>query len=281
MKKKLLITLSASFILANFFVLVNANQNDTSSYSAKVKYDLYEERVRNICDKYQYEKNNKNNNKIKFLININDNYKKIKEGYPYSLPIIKNTHKNNMNNIYKCALLNVQKKSLLLIKNDLINKNANLWKKVGPKIRNKINKIELQLSSLKCINWKEKNSIQKLNVLHQATYQTCKYINYLEYLRERNIVIKNIIPEWKETYSISEVQRIERKKVNEIDREISNTYKVFPIAYNAYTEYENNITIHFLLQLLKEDYITLREKLYKALNPINQVVYKISNAMKK
>jgi hypothetical protein len=33
--------------------------------------------------------------------------------------------------------------------------------------------------------------------------------------------------------------------------------------------------------LLKDDYLSLREKLHKTLNPINQVVYKIMNAMKK
>jgi len=68
---------------------------------------------------------------------------------------------------------------------------------------------------------------------------------------------------------------------SEINDEITHTYKVFPYAYDAYTEYENNITIHFLLELIKEDYIVLREKLNKVLNPINQVVYKISNAMRK
>jgi hypothetical protein len=33
--------------------------------------------------------------------------------------------------------------------------------------------------------------------------------------------------------------------------------------------------------LLRDDYISFREKLHKSLNPINQVVYKIINAMKK
>ena len=68
---------------------------------------------------------------------------------------------------------------------------------------------------------------------------------------------------------------------NKPDSEIDQTYKVFPLAFHAYTEYENNISIHFLLELIREDYITLRQKLHEAINPINQVVYKISWAMKK
>jgi hypothetical protein len=66
-----------------------------------------------------------------------------------------------------------------------------------------------------------------------------------------------------------------------LEAEIKHAYKTFPVSYNAYTEYENNFPIHFLLELLKEDYYIFRQKLHEVLNPINQVVYKISNAMKK
>jgi hypothetical protein len=137
------------------------------------------------------------------------------------------------------------------------------------------------MQTLKCIDGKEINSIQKLNVLSQATYQTCKYVSYLEYLKEYNKKLKNILPEDREKYSLAEAANMEIERLNEVDLEIEHTYKVFPLAFHAYTEYENNITIHFLLELLREDYITLREKLHKAINPINQVVYKIANAMKK
>jgi hypothetical protein len=54
-----------------------------------------------------------------------------------------------------------------------------------------------------------------------------------------------------------------------------------PIAFTAYKEYENNLPAHLLLQIIKEDYIIIREKLQKAMNPIAQVVYKIANAMQR
>jgi len=126
----------------------------------------------------------------------------------------------------------------------------------------------------------EKESIMKLKILQQTTYETCKYVNYLEYLKERNDKIENVLDEDKDTYTINEIYVAESRKNNEIDEEIDHAYKVFPIAYHAYSEYENNLPIHLLLELLREDFIILREKLHAVLNPINQVVYKISNAMR-
>jgi len=73
----------------------------------------------------------------------------------------------------------------------------------------------------------------------------------------------------------------EAKKKQEIQTEIENTNKAFPVVFKAYSEYENNITAHVLLELLREDYNLLRENFHKSINPINQVVYKISNAMRK
>lgn len=187
-----------------------------------------------------------------------------------------------MNNIYNCALVNIQKKSLLLIKNDLTKKNPILLERVWKKIDKKIHKLEITFKTLKCNNIEDKTSILKLNLLQQTTYQTCIYISYLEYLREHSNKIESIVP-WdnKKSYSTSEIIFMNNKQLNEIDEEIEHTYKVFPMAFHALTEYENNITIHFLLELIKDDYIIFREKLHKVLNPINQVVYKISNAMRK
>jgi len=66
--------------------------------------------------------------------------------------------------------------------------------------------------------------------------------------------------------------------MNAIDNEIETIYKVFPVAYKAYIEYENYISIHVLLELLRTDFISYRENFQKTINPINQVVYKIANA---
>jgi hypothetical protein len=51
------------------------------------------------------------------------------------------------------------------------------------------------------------------------------------------------------------------------------------MAFQSYIDYENNYPVHLFLEIIKEDFIVLRRKLHETLNPINQVVYKISNAM--
>ena len=68
---------------------------------------------------------------------------------------------------------------------------------------------------------------------------------------------------------------------SDITAEIEHSYELFPIAFHAYSEYENNYPIHALLQIIREDFMVLRDKLYDAVNPINQVWYKIMNAMSK
>ncbi|MDR0772161.1 MAG: hypothetical protein LBF15_03885 [Candidatus Peribacteria bacterium] len=71
------------------------------------------------------------------------------------------------------------------------------------------------------------------------------------------------------------------RKINALDKEASEIIEVYPVAFKAFSEYENNLVVHIMLELLREDFIVLREKLHQNLNPINQVVYKIANAMKK
>ncbi|MFC1797936.1 hypothetical protein ACFLY2_02030 [Patescibacteria group bacterium] len=144
-----------------------------------------------------------------------------------------------------------------------------------------ISLLKTKMEIFNCNESKEKSSIQKLSVLNQATYQTCKYSSYIEYLKDYNKIIKNNLEKDKNNYNISEIVNIENEKLAELNKEIEHTYKIFPLAFQAYTEYENNISIHILLELLRDDYITLREKLHDAISPINQVVYKIANAMKK
>lgn len=270
MKKIFQVITILIIIFINFWNKIYAAGAETSPYSLKTGYSLYKERVKNICEQYKTKKE---------LLKIEDSFDEITESY--DLDEIKNKHIKNMNNIYKCALLWVQKKSLLLIKDDLIKKNPTLLENIWPKIDSKISKLEMTSSTLKCNNSKDKSSIIKLNVLQQSTYETCKYVTYLEYLKEYNDKLVAIMWKEKDKYSIAEVLFTQNEHMNELDNEIEHTYKVFPMAFHALTEYENNISIHFLLELIKDDYISLREKLHEALNPINQVVYKISNAMRK
>jgi len=104
--------------------------------------------------------------------------------------------------------------------------------------------------------------------------------SYLEYLREYNSKYENlIVSDDQESYNSMYLVSQESYRKNQIDEEITHIYKVYPLAFSAYKEYENNLLSHLLLELIKDDYKVLRENLHSVLNPINQVVYKISNAM--
>ncbi|MCH2189030.1 hypothetical protein MK079_04355, partial [Candidatus Gracilibacteria bacterium] len=68
---------------------------------------------------------------------------------------------------------------------------------------------------------------------------------------------------------------------DEIDNEIDRSYTLFDIAYTSYSDYENYFTTHLLLELIKEDMVLFRRGYHDVINPINQVIYKVSNAMRK
>lgn len=171
------------------------------------------------------------------------------------------------------------------------------------------------MTTLKCRNAKNTGSLQKNEVLKQTTYQTCKYVSYLEYLKEQSEKLSYYLKdldnynkdkareELSKNYSPEKIdnmiddyydKKVEIKQANVYDsfrskefqkrmiqEEIDHTYNIFPLAFHAYSEYENSIVIHFLLETIKQDYIAVRDRLHKVINPINQVVYKVSNAMKK
>jgi hypothetical protein len=99
-----------------------------------------------------------------------------------------------MNNIYKCSILDIRKKSFLLIKEDLTKNNASLKNKIEKKIELELRKIEISKKKIKCgNNNKNKNALQKLEVLKQTSYELCRYNSYLEYLREYHKVIGNLL----------------------------------------------------------------------------------------
>lgn len=269
MKKIFSIFILIAIIYSSTIIKVSATGEDCSAFTSKILYPLFRERVKCLCDWYKPE------NELKV---IEDEYEAVES--IYVLADLKLKYKTDMNDLYKCALLSSQKKALLLIKDDLIKVNADLLDRLAPVIDEKIMVIDLTMSKLECKDNSEKNSILKQDVLDQTTYETCKYVNYLEYLKEHNEYVKaNVLNEDAE-YSMKVLFWEKAKKINRLDKEIENTYNVFPVVFHAYTEYENNIIIHFLLDLLKEDYLVFRDKIHLVLNPLNQVIYKISNAMR-
>ena len=66
-----------------------------------------------------------------------------------------------------------------------------------------------------------------------------------------------------------------------INSQLDKAYDSFPIVFTAYSEYENNYKVHKINELLIVSFNLYKTALYRALSPINQVIYKIINAMEK
>lgn len=311
--KKINITFITILIIS--ILTINFTYWDSKTMSSSTWYTLYEERVSSFCKEYKI---NDGSSEIIYTIDKDDqflnldklewvtqNYKKSK-----SIDLAKEQYRKNMDNIYWCATNVVYYRALKQVKEDLLKSNPELDSKLKNKLEEQIKAIELKISqnSNKCKVTSEKNnSIIKKSVLKQTTYEVCKYSFYLEYLKSFNeqmaalddnlqtspnnsdemnkklLETQKLLEEQKSSNAktIQTILQEESKKKNQIQKEMDDAFKVFPIAFKAYSEYENNITIHIYLELLREDYNLLREWLHKSINPINQVVYKISNAMKK
>ncbi len=250
-------------------------------------YALYEQRVEEICWIYK-------NVDTKAII-ATEEYKRIEydesttnwetiTNWDNVFEEAKETYENNMNNIYKCALFETQISVLTFVKDTVLktSNNQELSEETENKLNEKIDKIKTERTDLQCRNSNDDDSIKKVEVLEQTTYELCKYHTYLEYLRNYNWYLDRMhsteddFSEW----TNQKIALFEINRKNELDEELKHIYKVFPMAFNAYKQYEDNFSTHVLLELIQDDYKLVRDDLHKVLNPINQLVYKLSNAMK-
>jgi hypothetical protein len=269
-------------LISVWTIVYSADNTDKSpTLSEKTNYDLYEERVTNFCS--EYKKTDETSESIYNNNNNDENYKNLSGTTVQSWSDLKEArekYRKDMDWIYDCGVALTELRTLQAIK-DLSQKNEKIGSQINGKITQRID--EINENNKKCkVNWK-KDILIKKSVLKQATYEHCRYIFYLEYLKEANEEIKNLWPFDSESDNIpiSEIFTKRTQKQNQIAEEINDVIKAFPIVFKAYANYENNTVVHILLQLLREDYLVFREELHKNLNPINQVVYKVANAMRK
>lgn len=276
MKKKLSIVL---------IFLLSYNLSFAASEAQKIKdetdYWLYKNRVESICSKYKENKLVVNVEEYKSVLE-NEVKQNINDSYIIDYWISK--YKDDMNNIYNCWITLTQINSIDLILKKIWTNNE-IKKVLGEKLQAQKSKLQILYKNNKCINTDNNTLNYRLNILKQTTYETCRYNFYMEYLKSYYDSIdlvdlnydknksKWISAEWYNTF----VNQYKTK----INYEVSRAYYLFPLSYHAYTEYENYYPIHILLLLIKEDFISFREKFHKVISPINQVWYKIINAMSK
>lgn len=291
-------TLSQIILISFIFWLVNTSFAEENS---DTDFAIYKNRVDNIiCKEYKPEA------KERFLLKLPLEYPNPYKDWKTATWIwnlssanfideAKNIYKTNMNDIYKCGLLKIQIKELWNIKKLLnIDKTGEIKKSIEDKITKKITKLETIAGNWwwtwSCSSINEDKELSKKELLKNVTYETCEYISYLDFLRNYYTQVWNLTLQqsWEQisnTWIILSTVAWLSKKFNNLQSDINNeeshTVTTFPIAFQSYNEYAYNYPLHVLLEIIKEDLIIFRDKLHSTINPINQLVYKISNAMSK
>ena len=193
-------------------------------------------------------------------------------------------------NIYKCAIIQSQINTLENLEEFIGQESSwRLTDSIGWQISLRVNRLEISASTIGCTLADDESIQNKLNLLYETTYQACKHVSYLEYLKSYYEKTGTLFgdelereAEWN-NFSLKvtpqQVANDINARKNAVAEEISHTYQVFPIAYHAYSEYENNFPIHFLLEIIRADFMLLRENLRDNLMPIAQLGLKIINAM--
>lgn len=282
-KLKYFILTSVIFWIFLSWYILNADEKNIPS-----GYELYTNRNEEICKKYEPENPIFSTEKFPDLNKDIPENQKVYSIDDNDLEVAQKIYVNNVNSIYACAMIWAQERSINFIMQEL-GEDKETWA-LNKAYTAQLDNIKRLKEENECLSTnKSNNPTDKKNMLDQVTNQLCQYNNYLEYLKEYNSITANIVQQDKklengekmmQNYNISDIISKEKEKKSQIENEITKAYDLYPIALKAYNDYETNLPIHDLLTLLQKNYVDLRLELHKNLNPINQVVYKISNAMK-
>lgn len=194
-------------------------------------------------------------------------------------------YKETMGTVYACAVINAKLKIIKGLLNNVTIAKSNI--KQG--LEKQESMLTKQIDGKFCRNVSDGTkelSIKKI-LLDNTTYQYCnyrQYLYYLDYTSRNNLDLyfksKNIPNGTTDSSLLKETDGTATyiKYQNEhIKREITHVKEIFPQAIVAYTEFERTYASHIILELILQDYIDLRATLKQLLNPIGQVIYKISN----
>ncbi len=302
------ISLSIFLILSIFFLpplQSFANQAEKQDCDDKSWYARYVCSIKNTCSVYDQHTN----------IPSYDT-QKAERSYQewYNLYIAKALYRKNMNNIYKCAILNAQNSAFYRIRTEIniTNSNDGLFSK---RIQEQQTRLEQKIAALDCnkavVSDTDLNI--KKSVLEESSYEMCRYLHFLDYIRDTHVLdIWNLIKDreisqqvqwvferdpqaWidsyldlyeaeeynylQKNYTINQILELQINASNELYKEREHTKKVYEVAYQTFANYELNMIVHILFDMLENDFRQFRNSLYAMLKPINQVAYKIPNAM--
>jgi hypothetical protein len=146
----------------------------SESCNKSSEYPLYECRVSEICDHKP--------DKLIFNTEESDEQKYL-ELEPLDSTFLsanQEKYRSNMNNLYKCALIQLQINALEQIA--ALKKDKEVEAKIDARIDRRIEILEAREKAIPCESIDNKEIYNKKNVLDQATYEICKYTNYLDYI---------------------------------------------------------------------------------------------------
>ncbi len=274
-------------VLGTFYVPSFAAESWQSCETQKDPYAMYNCRVKEICEAYKPEKPTYKTEWYKSADTLENSYKWGDTNAP-ALWRAGEIYRKNIGSIYKCAMIEAQKNSLEFLKEQL--KQEKSWAiddTIGRQIEQRNNKLDLTSNRIGCSLTEKDKFIIKENLLRETSFEMCKYISYLEYLRlyyatnetALGLNDETVNADYEQEYQNVELAQLIAGIQWSITAEIEHTYKVYPLVFHAYSEYENNYPIHFMLEVIHADFLLLKQKLYQSLMPIAQVGYKIINAM--
>ncbi len=270
----------------------------SSSYAAESDvcgsqngFSMYECRVKNICETYKSEKPVYSVEEYESADGVGSQFQNAVSHAP-ALDAAKALYRKNIGNIYKCALIQAQKNSLTFLLEELQREaSGELNDTVGGQIDLRITRLDRTAETLGCSLTDTQTIHNKLNILRETTTEACKYVSYLEYLKAHYAKADRFADAGQmqasygtdkkvsQKFTTGEIPAIMSDIEGQIAEEIAHTYKVLPIAFHAYSEYENNFPIHFLLAIVRADFMILRQKLKENLMPIAQLGLKVIGAM--
>ena len=261
-------------LIATFSVFQSANAIVTKSCndSQLDAYSLYECRIESICNQRKPDKMIFNTDKDE------KKYLKLEPWYNNFLWENKQKYRDNMNNLYKCALIQLQTNAITYVEWEMKNSDEDVRKKIEPKISQKKQNLKTAASRYECADIDNLSIYNKSSVLQQSSYEICKYLNYLDYLDTYSDTLSNVVTN---SVTATELANNQIQTKQAIIDEQNHVIRVFPLAYTAYAQYESHITTHFMLELIREDFLILKNRLHKVLGPISQLLYKANNSMKK
>lgn len=252
-------------------------------------YGLYECRVENICRDYESDKPVYTVRDYEAADDASWEFHNSSSRAP-AVETAKVIYRENMGNIYKCGIIQSQRNTLEKLSEFIRQESSGqLSDAIGGQIDQRITRLERSSVAIWCSLTDDEAIQNKLAILRETSHEACRYISYLEYTKlyysdlsqfSSSDIIDNYGTDVvTEKYASPELPKQLEWVQNEIAAEIAHTYKVFPIAYHAYSEYENNFPIHFLLEILRADFLVLRRSLYQSIMPLAQLGLKVINAM--